>query len=116
MRYFAIVGVGLGIITLGACGGGDEGALGARGNNTAGFGAAGFSGTTCAADVDCHGGEICAQGVCVSARGNTGGSAPGSTGGTVGFGGAIGLGGIPIGLGGIPIGLGGIPIGQGGIP
>src|SRR5262245_47615142 len=53
MRYLAIVGVGLGITTLGACGGSDD-ALGTRGNST-GNGTGGFLGTvSCAADVDCR--------------------------------------------------------------
>src|SRR5690242_7044650 len=115
MRYLAIVGVGLGISTLGACGGTDD-ALGTRGNTTGSTG--GFLGTvTCAADLDCPGGYICVAGVCTSARAGTGGSVLGSTGGAANnTGGRIGAGGVPVGVGGAATGgsgAGGIAPGTG---
>jgi hypothetical protein len=116
MRYLAIVGVGLGISTLVACGGSDD-ALGPKGNGTVGTG--GFpNGGPCAADVDCLGGQICVQAMCVSARAGTGGSVFGSTGGIANStGGIIGVGGVPVGVGGMAtggLGSGGIAPGTGG--
>jgi len=99
MRSLLIIGLGLGVFALSACGDSSNATL---------------KGGACKADINCAGGQICVNAVCVAARGDAGNLPFGSGGSGVGAGGGTGTAGLT-GGGGLGTTDGG-PTGGGGLP
>src|SRR6185369_12035213 len=102
MRFVVVMGVGLGVSVLGACGSNDT-EVSTRSSKT----------VPCRNDLDCNGGELCDQGLCISARVGAGGIGFGSGGSVASGGNAFENGGL-VGSGGLLVGSGGF-VGGGGL-